>query len=289
MQYFQLEDGGECRQAVLRGSTFHDLTSAKRDLRTFGDLVRAADISDQSADDLAGTHLTAARELPAEYVREHTRLPVDVDEVWAAGVTYEISEAAREAESTLPEIYMDVYDAERPELFFKATSDRVVGPDDHVGIRGDSNWDVPEPELGLVLYRGNLVGYTVGNDVSSRSIEGENPLYLPQAKVYDRCCSLGPCVTSTAAVDDPHDLEMSMRIVRDDETVYRGRTSTGEMVRTCEELVSFYTRHNTPPTLAVLLTGTSLVPEEGFTLQVNDVVHIDVDGVGTLTNPVTVV
>jgi len=289
MQYYQLAGGQESRLAARGASAVHDLTSAKPELRTFGDLVRAADVADRSLDGVAERHLGAATELSVDALKRRARLPVDVDEVWAAGVTYEISEAARESESSLPEIYMNVYDADRPELFFKATPERVVGPDEPIGIRGDSDWDVPEPELGLVLYRGELVGYTVGNDVSSRAIEGANPLYLPQAKVYDRCCSVGPCVTPTGDVDDPHDLEVAMRIVRDGEDIYEGRTSTGEMVRTCEELVSFYTRHNAPPELSVLLTGTSLVPEGEFTLQADDVVHIDVDGVGTLSNPVTVV
>ena len=289
MQYYQLADGQESRLAVRGSSGFHDLTGAEPGLRTFDDLVRAADVAGQPLDDVAGARLSEAPELSAATVEERARLPLDVDEVWAAGVTYRISEQARESESALPEIYMDVYDADRPELFFKATPERVVGPGETIGIRGDSGWDVPEPELGLVLHRGELVGYTVGNDVSSRAIEGDNPLYLPQAKVYERCCSLGPCVASPGSVADPHDLEMSMRIVRDGEAVYDDRTSTSEMVRDCEELVSFYTRHNTVPELAVLLTGTSLVPEEGFTLKPDDVVHIDVDGVGTLSNPVSVV
>jgi 2-dehydro-3-deoxy-D-arabinonate dehydratase len=183
-----------------------------------------------------------------------------------------------------PDIYVDVYDAERPEIFFKATAERTVGPGEAIGVRGDSDWNVPEPELGVVLYRGDTVGYTVGNDVSSRAIEGANPLYLPQAKVYDRCCALGPCVATD--VSDPHDLELSMTITRDGETVYEGATSTAEMVRTCEELVSYLTRHNTLPEVTVLLTGTSLVPEDEFTLQPGDGVTIDIEDIGTLSNPV---
>jgi 2-dehydro-3-deoxy-D-arabinonate dehydratase len=184
----------------------------------------------------------------------------------------------------MPDIYVDVYDAERPEIFFKATAERTVGPGEAIGVRGDSDWNVPEPELGVVLYRGDTVGYTVGNDVSSRAIEGANPLYLPQAKVYDRCCALGPCVATD--VSDPHDLELSMTITRDGETVYEGATSTAEMVRTCEELVSYLTRHNTLPEVTVLLTGTSLVPEDEFTLQPGDGVTIDIEDIGTLSNPV---
>jgi len=208
------------------------------------------------------------------------------EEVWAAGVTYEISEQAREQESGMADVYLDVYDAERPEIFFKATPSRTVGPGGAIGVRGDSDWNVPEPELGVVLYDGDIVGYTVGNDVSSRDIEGDNPLYLPQAKVYDRCCSIGPCVVGADGVDDPHDLAMSMQINRDGETVYDDATATAEMARTCEELVAYWQAHNSVPELGVLLTGTSLVPEDEFTLMPGDEVRIDIEGIGELVNPV---
>jgi 2-dehydro-3-deoxy-D-arabinonate dehydratase len=213
-------------------------------------------------------------------------LPVDAAEVWAAGVTYAISEEAREAESSMPEMYLDVYDADRPELFFKATPSRTVGPDEPVGIRADSDWDTPEPELGVVIHRGRTVGFTIGNDVSSRDIEGENPLYLPQAKVYDRCCSIGPCVASTGTIPDPHDLRMDLEIERDGDVLFEDATSTGEMVRTCEELVSYLARSNPLPEMAVLLTGTALVPPEAFTLRPGDEVRIEIESVGRLRNPV---
>jgi 2-dehydro-3-deoxy-D-arabinonate dehydratase len=189
----------------------------------------------------------------------------------------------------MPEVYLDVYEDDRPEVFFKATPSRTVGPNESVGIREDSSWDVPEPELGVVLYRGNIVGYTVGNDMSSRSIEGENPLYLPQAKVYDRCCSIGPCVATLGSIGDPHDLQISMRIERGGETVYEESTSTAEMVRTCKELVSYYARHNRIPRVVVLLTGTSLVPDESFTLAESDDVTIEIEDIGTLRNDVVTV
>jgi len=156
-------------------------------------------------------------------------------------------------------------------------------------VRGDSEWNVPEPELGVVLHRGEIVGYTVGNDVSSRDIEGQNPLYLPQAKVYDRCCSLGPCVVSVAAVGDPHDLTLAMTIERDGETLYEDETSTGEMVRTCEELVEYLTRHNVHDGVTVLLTGTTLVPPDDFSLVEGDIVRIRLEDVGTLENRVVAV
>ncbi|MCO8266193.1 fumarylacetoacetate hydrolase family protein [Haloferax prahovense] len=289
MQYHQLEVSGERRLTVSRDSTTYDLTTADADLRTFGDLARVASIARIPIDRLAAELTEAADVIDEAFVDQHATVPVDAEEVWAAGVTYQISEQAREEESSMPDMYYDVYDADRPEIFFKATPSRTVEPGDAIGVRDDSEWDVPEPELGIVLRRGEIVGYTVGNDVSSRSIEGENPLYLPQAKVYDRCCSLGPCVVTPEDIGDPHELEMSMTIERDGEVVYDDATNTSEMVRSCEELVSYFTRHNTVPELAVILTGTSLVPEQPFDLQEGDRVDITVEGIGTLSNGVTTV
>lgn len=262
-----------------------DLTSARPELRRFEDLARVAAGAGMSLDELAERHRSAADPVSTSDLGD-ADVPCRPPEVWAAGVTYLISEQAREGESDTPEMYLDVYDAERPELFFKATPSRTVGPGEAIGVRADSSWDVPEPELGVVLYRGEAIGYTVGNDVSSREIEGQNPLYLPQAKVYDRCCALGPCVASPSTVGDPHDLEMSMTISRDGATVYEEATSTGEMVRTCEDLAAALARHNPLPDLTVLLTGTSLVPPDEFTLEPGDEVDIEIDGIGTLTNPV---
>jgi 2-dehydro-3-deoxy-D-arabinonate dehydratase len=245
-------------------------------------VLRAADEAGQSIDE----YVRDVGERTDEPEPADPGLPVEPPEVWAAGVTYEISEQAREEESGMPEIYLDAYEADRPEIFFKATPSRTVGPREAVGIRGDSEWDVPEPELGIVLFQGDVVGYTVGNDVSSRSIEGENPLYLPQAKVYDRCCSLGPCVATPAAVGDPHDLAMELTIQRDDETIYADATSTSEMVRTVDELVSFLTRHNPVPELCVLMTGTSLVPDDDVTLEPGDRIRATIESIGTLENGV---
>ena len=284
MRYFRLPDGDGSRLIAADGDHAYDLTAAKPRLDGFGDLAAAADVAETGIDELAAGLTDSASTVDRGSLSEALR-PVVPEEVWAAGVTYEISEAAREEESGRPEIYLDVYEAERPEIFFKATPSRTVGPNEAVGVRGDSAWNVPEPELGVVVYDGRIVGYTVGNDVSSREIEGENPLYLPQAKVYDRCCSIGPCVTAAEAVD-PHDLTMSMEIRRDGEVVYEGETSTSEMARTCEELVECWRAHDVVPELGVLLTGTSLVPEEGLTLRPDDVVSISIDDVGELVNHV---
>jgi len=282
MRYYRYRsaDGGRLVAEATDGT--YDLTAAKPELASFGDLARAAAVTDSSVDEVADRLLDRA---PAHDGGGEPLAP-EAAEVWAAGVTYAISEQAREAESGMPDMYLDVYEAERPEVFFKATPGRTVGPGEAIGVRADSDWNVPEPELGVVLHRGEIVGYTVGNDVSSRDIEGANPLYLPQAKVYDRCCALGPCIASPATVGDPHDLAMSMTITRDGEAVFEGSASTDEMVRTCEELVDYYTRHNAVPERAVLLTGTSLVPPDEFTLRGGDSVRIEIENVGTIENPV---
>ena len=214
--------------------------------------------------------------------------PVDGEtEVWAAGVTYKQSEEARVEESGTPDIYTRVYSAERPELFFKATPRRVVGPDQPIVVRADSTWDVPEPELAVVVNaHAEIVGYTIANDVSSRSIEGENPLYLPQAKVYAGCCALGPGIALAWEVPDPYGLAIRMRIDRGRSELWRGRTSTGELKRRFEELVAYLFREDDFPGGAILCTGTALVPESPFTLEPEDVVTIEIDQLGTLRNPV---
>ncbi|GGN20210.1 fumarylacetoacetate hydrolase family protein [Halarchaeum nitratireducens] len=270
--------------AVDTSGDAHDLTTASPDLGSFTELARAANASDRSIDAIARDRLGDADPLDPTTLRGESLRPVVPDEVWAAGVTYQISEEARKAESGKPEVYIDVYESERPEVFFKATPSRTVGPNDAIGVRADSAWDVPEPELGVVLHRGSVVGYTVGNDVSSREIEGENPLYLPQAKVYDRCCSIGPCVATGETVEDPHDLTMTLAIERDGDRVYEGSTSTSEMATTCETLVEYLSRHNDLPETVVLLTGTALVPPDGFTLTEGDEVRIDIENIGQLVN-----
>ncbi len=212
--------------------------------------------------------------------------PLDTQEVWAAGVTYELSREARMRESNQPTIYGRVFDAERPEVFFKATPHRVVGPGEAVGIRADSAWDVPEPELALVLTPAlEIVGYTVGNDMSSRSIEGENPLYLPQAKVYSRCCALGPAIR-LAADFDPLTLGVSLRICRGGALAFQGQTHTGQIHRPLAEIAAFLGRCNTFPKGLFVVTGTGIVPPDTFTLAQDDVIEIAIDGLGILANPV---
>jgi 2-dehydro-3-deoxy-D-arabinonate dehydratase len=213
-------------------------------------------------------------------------LPIEPPEVWCAGVTYERSRDARVEESAAKDVYTRVYDAERPELFLKdAACRRTVGPGAAIGIRSDSSWDVPEPEIGLVLgAEGSVEGVTIGNDVSSRDIEGANPLYLPQAKVYAGACAIGPAILSPVP-DEPLEIRMGIADAEGRE-LFAGETSTARMKRSFEELVGFLLRDNPVPPGSVLLTGTGLVPPDGFTLEPGHVVEIHVPGIGTLSNPV---
>jgi 2-dehydro-3-deoxy-D-arabinonate dehydratase len=219
---------------------------------------------------------------------EALRAPIDgATEVWAAGVTYQRSEEARVEESDTPDIYTKVYRAERPELFFKATPRRVAGPWESIVVRADSSWDVPEPELALVINaHAEIVGYTVANDVSSRTIEGENPLYLPQAKVYARSCALGPGITPEWSVEDPYGLAITMSVSRRGDEIWRGDTNTRELKRRLDDLVAYLFRENEYPDGVILCTGTGLVPDSPFTLEHGDVVEIQIERLGTLRNPV---
>ena len=212
--------------------------------------------------------------------------PVDRQDIWPAGVTYLRSRDARMEESTQEDVYQRVYDAERPEVFFKATAERCVGPFGAVAIRHDSTWDVPEPELAVVFdAHGRSAGYTVGNDVSSRSIEGENPLYLPQAKIYIASCALGPWIVPAGQID-PLDLAIRVAIERDGREHWSGETSTNQLRRSLEELGDCMFAAMDFPHGAVLLTGTGIVPPSEFTLEEGDTVTIDIALIGTLVNHV---
>lgn len=214
--------------------------------------------------------------------------PVDVQEVWAAGVTYRRSHEARVEEATEPSVYDRVHVAERPELFFKSTGQRVQGTGDPIGVRGDSTWDVPEPELVLVVTSSlEIAGYTLGNDVSSRSIEGDNPLYLPQAKVYRWSCAIGPALVPVASVGLPIDLGLTVR--RGATDVFHGSTTTGGLRRTPDELVEWLARAMDFPDGVLLMTGTGIVPDASFTLRAGDLVEIDGGPLGVLHNPTELV
>ena len=212
--------------------------------------------------------------------------PVDAQEVWAAGVTYKRSQEARERESVGAARFYDlVYKAQRPELFFKAPAYRVRGPGETLHIRRDSQWSVPEPELTLVLSPNlKLIGYSIGNDMSARDIEGENPLYLPQAKIYDHACAVGPVITLADDLPSPDQVAIRMAIERDGNTVYEGATTLAAMARSFADLIAWLGEETSFPQGVLLLTGTGIVPPDSFALRAGDRVHIDVTGIGRLTN-----
>jgi len=217
--------------------------------------------------------------------------PVDKHEVWAAGVTYLRSKKARMEESeTGASLYDKVYEAPRPELFFKALPEKVVGHRAPVGIRKDAKWNVPEPELALVLNsKGKIVGYTIGNDMSSRDIEGENALYLPQAKVYKHSCALGPFITLGATEEMARTWAIHLKIERNHQPIFQGDTAVSQIKRPLAELAQYLFRSQDFPHGAILLTGTGIIPPDNFSLAEGDRVSIDITGIGTLTNPVAVV
>ena len=278
-----LLSNGECQVGVLEKQDVRLLDLSQVDhCRNVSDILHAPDplglakfLIDQEAEPVA---LDSVKLLA----------PIDHQEVWAAGVTYKRSQVARMEESDSGASHYDkVYSADRPELFFKANPARVAGPGEPVRVRFDSHWSVPEPELMLVVSpEGKLVGYTVGNDMSARDIEGENPLYLPQAKLYNQCCALGPCILIPEEPLDRPNTEIILTIERGHSLAFQGRTNLGEMVRDFEDLIGWLFRDNEFPNGAFLLTGTGVVPPDEFTLENGDLVHIEITGIGTLTNPV---
>ena len=216
--------------------------------------------------------------------------PLGTQEVWAAGVTYQRSRDARMEESTTPDHYDRLFTADRPELFFKASAARTRGPGAPIGIRADSTWDVPEPELGVVANsRGEAIGYLVGDDVSSRSIEGDNPLYLPQAKSYTGSCAIGPCIVPLSESRPLDEMGITLVIARQGETAFREQVRVSSMYRSLDDLLDWLFRALEFPSGVILLTGTGIIPPPEFTLQPADEVTITIDGLGSLTNPVEVI
>jgi len=269
--------------SLLGSGIVLDLTSAG--ISDLSELLEkddpSTDLSNLSRENLPRFGLHEVRLLP----------PVERQEVWAVGVTYLRSKKARMEESDFSATAYDrVYDAPRPELFFKAMPHKVVGPGDSVGIRKDAKWNVPEPELAFVINsRGHIVGFTIGNDMSSRDIEGENLLYLPQAKIYDRSCALGPFIRIGADENEARTWTIHLQIERAQKTVFEGKTSVANIKRNFDELVSYLFRSQTFPHGAILLTGTGIVPSDDFTLAAGDLVRIEINGIGTLENSVVVV
>ena len=273
---------GEIRVGQLvNGSTIADLSAAG--ITSVTELLEDSDRI-QRVEALTG--------VPAVQLSEVKLLtPVEQQEVWAAGVTYLRSKKARMEESDFSaNAYDQVYEAPRPEIFFKSLPDKVVHPGEPVGIRADSKWNVPEPELTLVINSAKeLVGASIGNDMSSRDIEGENLLYLPQAKVYDRSCAVGPWIVVGASEEEIRQWTIGVEIGRGGQSVFSSETSIGNIKRSFSELLNYLGRSQSFPHGAMLLTGTGVVPDDDFTLAEKDVVSIHISGIGTLNNPVITV
>ncbi|WP_199614170.1 fumarylacetoacetate hydrolase family protein [Paenibacillus alkalitolerans] len=258
----------------------------------FMELVNEADQREITPLDLVKEVIATSQPIPQKVGELQLLAPLEAPEVWACGVTYERSRNARNYEATGGKLdgttfYDKVYEAERPEIFFKSTAARTVGPNQDLYLRSDSNWQIPEPELGLVLARdGRIVGYTVGNDMSCRDIEGENPLYLPQAKMWNRSCSIGPAIRLAETIEDPYAFQIACRIYRNAEKVAEGTASTAQLKRKLHDLVAYLLRDNQIFDGTVLLTGTCIVPPDEFTLADGDHIEIEISGIGVLSNPV---
>jgi 2-dehydro-3-deoxy-D-arabinonate dehydratase len=284
MQLCKLQSAaGPPRLGFIADGQVHLLhTDRARGISRLSDILYAHDVK-STIEDLIDERLTSFPLKTGELLA-----PIDRQEIWAAGVTYKRSKVAREHESqSAGSFYDKVYAAKRPELFFKSTAERVVGPNGRVRVRRDSKWSVPEPELALfVAPDRRIVGYSIGNDMSARDIEGENPLYLPQAKVYDQSCALGPAVTLAHAFPPRDQVAIEMTIERGGKTVFQGSTRLTEMARTAEELVEWLFRENTFPHGVVLLTGTGIVPPDDFALAAGDRVAIEISAIGRLLNMV---
>jgi 2-dehydro-3-deoxy-D-arabinonate dehydratase len=268
---------GEIRVGVLQENRVSFLGA-----ELLSDILNAENPAGLARDLLAGS----TQSMPAGEVA--FLAPADQQEIWAAGVTYKRSQEARERESAGAARFYDlVYSAQRPELFLKATARRAVGTGEPVRVRRDSKWSVPEPELALMISPSmKIVGYTIGNDMSARDIEGENPLYLPQAKIYNQSCALGPVVTLSQSMPPLDEVTIRVRIERRGGPVFEGSTSLAAMNRKLEDLVHWLGLENSFPHGAVLLTGTGIVPPDDFTLADGDQVVIEISGIGRLVNPV---
>lgn len=289
MRFIQYLDEGKKRLAAV---TDDDAVYPLED-KDIWNLFRRAERQGLTPLGLIQADIAGGTPLNREWYSLDLLPPVDAPEVWAAGVTYQRSREARNYEVTGGKadagatLYDLVYDAERPEIFFKSTLARTVGPGGDVKLRSDSAWQVPEPELGLVLNaEGAIIGYTIGNDMSCRDIEGENPLYLPQAKIWKQSCSIGPAFRLAEATPNPYNLDIGLRIYRNGEAVVDISSNTGMLKRRLDELVSFLKRDNLLFDGTVLLTGTCLVPPDSFTLMPNDRIEIDIKSIGTLVNTV---
>ena len=281
---------------MIEDARIHDLTGADQKLSSFLEILKESYTRKVSVESFVSSSIRKGTLKTYRYnpvadsptnERACLHMPYQPPEVWGCGVTYIRSKRAREMETTTKGIYDKVYEAIRPEVFFKATAGRCVGPNEPICIRSDSKWTVPEPELAFIVgMRNEIGGYTIGNDVSARDIEGENPLYLPQAKIYKGCCAIGPAITTPEEVGNPRDLDIECKIFRKNELIFDGKTNTSRMKRSIDELRSYLCRDNPVPMGTLCLTGTGVIPPDGFSLRHGDLVEIAIEKIGTLQNPV---
>lgn len=280
MKLGQIEWNSRLTAAVFDGECARPIPG-----HTLMDLIERSEREGATLPEWIGRYASLPRESHAPAI------PIQPAEVWACGCTYDVSASFRDAEhGTREGFYRHVFESERPEIFFKGTARVCVGPDKPIGLREDSKFTAPEPELAVLLgSRGKILGYTVANDVSAWDIERENPLYLPQSKVYTGCCSLGPWFVTPEELGDPYALQMTCRIQRGGKTIFDGATSTAKLGRKIEQLIEFLLRANPVPSGSVLLTGTGIIVTQESALAAGDVVEIEVPQIGKLSNTVEVV
>lgn len=281
MKIYQIDE----KVVVDDGEKISDITKLRPSIKSSLDLIKVALSNDLTVSEYIRKTIIKNKENLSKADLINARIPIDSPETWAFGVTYEDSMKERQAESDTPDVYGKVYVADRPEAFFKSTLARLKGPNDKVGIRFDSTWDVPEPELAFIVFQGKIIGFTIGNDMSSRSIEGANPLYIPQAKIFNNSASVGPCWVPIELIDY-NNLKVEMIITRISEKVFSGSGSTSLMKRKCDELNEWLHRSNDIPDGTTVMTGTGTIPPEDFTLQEGDEISITIENIGTLVNKV---
>jgi len=288
---FYLPEGGY-RLGILKNDTVLDITSPE--IFTTMDLIDRAVEEDVTVDEIAsglkssGKYSYESLSISPDSSRPHLLVPIYPPEVWGCGVTYKRSAEMRDEDTTGARgIYDHVYSADRPEIFFKATALRCVGPNDYICIRSDSTLTAAEPELAYVIGKDeDIIGFTVCNDVSAWDIERENPLYLPQSKVFYGCCALGPVLVTGSEIEDPYDLDIACSIIRNDEVIFAGEINSSAMKRSFDELTDFLCRDNPILIGTVMTTGTGIMIPNDYALEADDVVEIDIEGIGKLSNPV---
>lgn len=290
VQFYLPESG--CRIGILDGDEVSDITSPE--VGSTMDLIERATSEDVTVEEVAskldtsGKYSYESLSILPDDSKPHLLIPIHPPEVWGCGVTYKRSAEMRDEDTTDAKgIYDYVYFAERPQIFFKATAARCVGPNDYICIRSDSILTAAEPELAYVLGKDeDIIGFTVCNDVSAWDIERENPLYLPQSKIFYGCCALGPVLAMRSAIGNPYNLNITCKIIRSDEVIFAGEVSSSKMKRIFDELTDFLCRDNPVPIGTVMTTGTGIIIPNDYALAAGDVVEIEIEGIGKLSNPV---